>query len=59
MEITSAKYLRNELTGDNEFSVEAIIDGRKWNVPKDTTNSDYIEIMRLVEAGELTIQDAE
>ena len=39
--------------------IEAEINGVSWAVPLDPENSDYAEIMRQVEAGELTIQEAE
>ena len=57
MSITSAKYKANHL-GRNDFIV-AIIDGITMSVPLDPANRHYGEIMRQVEAGELTIQDAD
>ena len=58
MNITSAKYKLNPMT--NEISgVRAIIDEVTMNVPLDPANRHYAEIMRQVEAGELTIQDAD
>lgn len=38
---------------------KAIIDGQDYFVPLDPANTHYAEIMRQVEAGELTIQDAD
>jgi len=57
MNITSAKYCR-DLSGNNA-SISANIDGTELNVPLDPANRHYAEIMRQVEAGTLTIQDAD
>jgi hypothetical protein len=56
MNITLAQYL--EFEGNNSV-VEATINGTKMYVPLDPANRHYAEIMRQVEAGELTIQEAE
>ena len=54
MNIESAQYvyLNGIITG-----IKAIIDGNECFVPMIEGNRHYIEIMRLVEAGELTIQE--
>ena len=57
MNITSLQYIEND-DGDNT-SIRAIMDGQEVFVPLDPNNRHYAEIMRQVEAGELTIQDAE
>jgi hypothetical protein len=56
MTITSAQYLAED--GVN-VSIKAAIDGTEMYVPLDPANRHYAEIMRQVEAGELTIQEAE
>lgn len=58
MNITSAKYytLPNE---DSNEGIEIVSDGKTMHVPLDLNNKDYAEIMRLVEAGELTVAAAE
>ncbi len=56
MNITNAQYY-NDLDG-NQSGVKATIDGVEMFVPLDPANRHYAEIMRQVEAGELTIQDA-
>ena len=56
MNITSAQY--NVFDGEN-ISIQATIDGITMSVPLDPANRHYAEIMRQVEAGELTIQDAD
>jgi len=54
--ITSARYLTDNETN---IAIIAIIDGIEVGVPLDPINSDYAEIMRQVEAGTLTIADAD
>lgn len=56
MEITNAKYYANN--GEN-VGIVATIDGEVCAIPLTVGNRHYDEIMRQVEAGELTIQDAE
>jgi len=57
MNITSARYVSDY--GVN-VSVDVVLDnGKEWSVPLDPNNRHYAEIMRQVEAGELTIADAE
>lgn len=58
MTITSAQYCR-DLTNTKNVSVTATIDGVVVFVPINPENRHYAEIMRQVEAGELTIQDAD
>ena len=55
MNITSAQYFADE---GNNSGIKATIDGQEWSVPLDPANRHYAEIMRQVEAGELTIQEA-
>ena len=57
MQYQNVKYLK-DLNGNNAcISVE--IGGVQSVVPLDTANTDYANIMKLVEAGELTIAPAE
>ena len=56
MNITSANYYFY-IKGDK--NILATIDGQEVFVPLDPANKHYAEIMRRVEAGELTIADAE
>lgn len=59
MQITNAKYNWNlDKTGNGEV-IKATIDGVEIQVPVNLENRHYAEIMRQVEAGELTIQDAD
>ena len=56
MNITSAQY--KQFDGENT-AITATIDGITMSVPLDPANRHYDEIMRQVEAGTLTIQEAE
>ena len=58
MNITSAQYMNDPMSGETS-SINAVIDGVTMSVPLDPANRHYAEIMRQVEAGELTIQPAE
>jgi len=58
MNITSAQYTNDPITG-NTACITTVIDGVTMIVPLDPANRHYAEIMRQVEAGELTIQPAE
>ena len=56
MIITAAQYVA--LEGEN-VSIHATIDGQDLSVPLAAGNRHYDEIQRQVEAGTLTIQDAD
>jgi hypothetical protein len=58
MNITSAKYFTNPMT-KNVDSILVSIDGVEWMVPIDSASYRYKEILRQVEAGTLTIADAD
>lgn len=58
MEITNAKYVVDSFTGET-LNISVTIDGNSMFVPLDESNRHYAEIMRQVEAGELTIAPAE
>ena len=57
MNITSAQY-NADMDGNNS-SIQATIDGQEMSVPLDPANRHYAEILKQVEAGTLTIADAE
>ena len=57
MNITSAKYIA-PITGEPN-TILAVIDGNKTSVPMNPDNRHYAEIMRQVDAGTLTIEDAD
>ena len=58
MGITSVKYYKDHLNTKNE-GVLMVRDGITSHVPLSLENTDYAEIMRLVDAGELTIEPAD
>ena len=58
MNITSAQYITDPLSNQNS-SIAATIDGVEMSVPLCEGNRHYDEIMRQVDAGTLTIADAE
>jgi hypothetical protein len=58
MIITNVQYIIDLVSGDN-ISIKATIDGTEMSVPLDPANRHYAEIMRQVDAGELTIAEAE
>ena len=57
MNITTAQY-NADMDGNNS-SVQATIDGQELSVPLDPANRHYAEILKQVEAGTLTIADAD
>lgn len=59
MNITLAQYVDDPFVAGSPDSITATIDGITMSVPLDPANRHYAEIMRQVEAGELTIQDAD
>jgi hypothetical protein len=58
MNITLAQYCIYPMTNDN-VCIKATIDGTEMSVPLDPANRHYAEILRQVEAGTLTIADAD
>lgn len=59
MNITSAKYVAPSHDSSINDHIRAVIDGETVSVPLDPANRHYAEILRQVEAGTLTIADAE
>ena len=57
MNITTAQY-QADMDGNNS-NIKATIDGQEFSVPLDPANRHYAEILKQVEAGTLTIADAE
>ena len=58
MNITSAQYVIGP-SSNTPSCIKAVINDVEWFVPLDPANTDYAEIMRQVEAGELTIEPAD
>ena len=57
MNIENAQYHNDE--EGNQCGVKATIDGIEMSIPLAPNNRHYAEMMRQVEAGELTIADAD
>ena len=53
----NAQYMRDK--NGNQYAIQVHMNGVISFVPLDPANSDYQNIMALVEAGELTIAPAE
>ena len=58
MEITNAKYFLDEMSNKNT-SINCVINGEQHSVPIKVGNRHYDEIMRQVDAGIITIADAD
>ena len=56
MNITSAQYIAEDGTN---VSIQVTTDEQELSVPLDLANRHYAEVMRQVEAGTLTIQEAD
>jgi len=54
--ITSAQYVQYQT---DHVGIIATIDGTEMSVPLDLANRHYAEILRQVDAGTLTIQEAD
>lgn len=60
MNITSAQYENDPITGEANTIIRFVEDGVTRHVSANAVgNRHYAEIMRQVEAGELTIADAD
>ena len=54
---TSAQNSKNE--NNDIVGIKVVVDGETLGVPIDPANRHYAEIMRQVDAGDLTIADAD
>ena len=60
MKVENAEYSKGVLdTKDKVVSILATIDGELCSVPLAESNRHYVEIMKQVKAGTLTIKDAD
>ena len=57
MNIESAKYIDDE--NDNHLCIETVIDGKKHWIPIEEGNRHYDAMKKQVDAGTLTIKDAD
>jgi len=58
MTITNARYVNSPLLNE-VTAINATIDGQEMSVPLCEGNRHYDEIMRQVDAGTLTVQEAD
>ena len=58
MNISFAKYVANILDGENS-SIKVVIENKEWSVPLDPANRHYAAIIEMVNAGTLTIKEAD
>ena len=60
MNITNAKYYTDSFTDtETNVGIKCLVDGKEIFVPLSSGNRHYNEIMRQVDAGTLTIADAD
>ena len=59
MEITNAQYIKDTVFSNENRCINCTIDGKHHSVPLKVGNRHYDEIMRQVDAGTLTIADAD
>jgi len=55
--ITNAKYGLDPMTGENTC-INCVFDGRHVSVPLNAENTEYIEIMRQVDNGDIVVEKA-
>ena len=59
MNITDAQYVNLDLDSSSNSVVRATVDGQLLFVAIDPDNTHYAEILRQVDAGTITIEDAD
>ena len=60
MNITSAQWVKNTVDPkEDPLSIEITVDGETMYVPKDPNSRHYEEVLKQVDAGTLTIADAD
>ena len=57
MNIKSAQYYKDH--DGNNCSITVVTDEKTLSIPLDPENTDYAEILKQVQEGTLTIQDAD
>lgn len=57
--ITLAQYVTDPLNGNSDKLIKATINGTELWIPVDPDNRHYAEIQKQVDAGTLTIEDAD
>ena len=60
MNITSAKWVSDASTKNDQHSITFVVDGETWHTPNPNVGNRFFdEIMRQVKEGTLTIKDAD
>lgn len=59
MEFTNAKYIKDVIMDDKINVVSVSLNGDVIHVPMDENNMHYVEILKQVADGDLTIADAD
>ena len=55
----TVQYCKEDDGKNSTNSLKVTNDGTVYGVPIDMGNTDYVEIKKLIDAGELTIKDAD
>ena len=55
----TVQYCKEDDGKNSTNSLKVTNDGTVYGVPIDMDNTDYVEIKKLIDAGELTIKDAD
>ena len=58
MSFTDVKYVKDDLTNKNG-AINFKLNGEYWSIPISEDNTHYVEILKQVEKGTLTIEDAD
>lgn len=58
MKITEAQYVKSPIN-EKDIMIKALVDGEEAWIPLDSANRHYAEILKQVQEGTLTIQDAD
>ena len=60
MNITSAQWMSDASTKNDQHSITFVVDGETWSTPNPNVGNRFFdEIMRQVKEGTLTIKDAD
>ena len=56
---TKYQYAKPEQETENQIIIVTLSNNRVFQIPITTDNEDYVEIKKLIDAGTITIQDAD
>ena len=57
--VTKYQYAKPEQETENQIIIVTLSNNRVFQIPITTDNEDYVEIKKLIDAGTITIQDAD